>query len=203
MLRSPGTGAMRIVRGLVCAGVCLLLGCVAHGWAEGHLPGPISMMVAFAALAVVCVGLANRQRGFGFIAVVLGGAQLFLHFGFAVAAASAAAPGLGGHVSGHGGGHLAAPPVVQDNFSAWTGDMAVGHVLATLASAACLAYGERVVWWLARLVMPRLSGALAQPVPISGPPKQPVDALVLLPVRHGALLARCLERRGPPLWSFA
>lgn len=212
MMRAPGTGATRIVRGLVCATVCLLLGGLAHGMAEGRLPGPGAMLLAFGALATVGIGLADKQRGFVFITAVLGGAQLALHVWFAVVAAvgaadaDAAAAGRG--APGH---HVMAPAAGSalasgqhsmqggHHTSMWL--MVIGHALATLGSAACMAYAERVVWRLARMVAPLLSFLLARPGRIlvatfSGSCAAPP---VLLPARHGVLLARRRLRRGPPL----
>ena len=204
MKRAPGTGATRIVRGLVCAIVCLLLGGLAHGMAEGRLPGPGAMLLAFGALATVGIGLADKQRGFVFITAVLGGTQLALHVWFAfVAAVGAAGAGHGQHVTTPAAGSALASgqPLAHGGHHASTWLMVLGHALATLGSAACLAYAERVVWRLARMVAPLLLFLLARPgrtlmAVFSGSCAAPP---VLLPARHGALLARRRLRRGPPL----
>jgi hypothetical protein len=86
----------------------------------------------------------------------------------------------------------------HDGFLGWTAGMALGHVLATLVSAACLAYGERVVWWLTRLTLPLLTLPRPLPALVPAPLGPRAETLVLLPDRHGVLLARGLVRRGPP-----
>ncbi|MGH3391369.1 MAG: hypothetical protein ACRDOO_21080 [Actinomadura sp.] len=204
MMLAPSTGATRIVRGLVCAVVCLLLGSLAHGLAGGGLPSPTSMILAFGALAAVGIALADRQRDFRFITAVLGGAQLLLHVGFVLVAAIGAA--------GHEQHELWAAPAGSAVTSgrlgphATMGLMVAGHVAATLISAACMTYAERVVWRLARMVLPPLPFLLTPPqaIPLavaSGGPD--TGSPVRLPARHGVLLARRRPRRGPPRYGAA
>jgi hypothetical protein len=205
---------MRTVRGLLCAAMCLLLGCVAHVHADGHLPGVGSMLIAFGLLGVVCIRLAGRQRGFCSIGLVLGVAQVVLHFWFGVSAAVATASpvsliALGNAAAGHDhavavpGSAPALVPALQNGLHAWTFQMAIGHLLVTLVSAACMAYGERVLWWLARLVVPRLT--LPGPRPIDGPDLGALRTgpAASLPARYSVLLARSLVRRGPPAYLAA
>lgn len=182
--------------------MCLLLACLGHARADGHLPDTGSLLIAFGLVGVVCVRLAGRQRGFCFIGALLGVAQMLLHFGFGVAAAMTTA--------GHHHGAVLAPgaalgpvPALRDGLHAWTPQMAIGHALATLLAAACMAYGERVLWWLARLVAPRLT--LPRPCPVAGPGGGAVHAgaAASLPARHGVLLARSVVRRGPPVFLAA
>jgi hypothetical protein len=206
MMRPPSAGAMRIARGLVCAVMCLLLGSLAHGLSAGRLPGPGAMVLAFGALATVGIAVADKKRGFVFITAVLGGAQLSLHVWFTVAAMFGPAGSSGvGHQHflaepSTGSAVAAGHPVAHVGLYAPTWPMVFAHVVATLGSAACMAYAERVVWLLARMVLPLLEFLLARPWP------RPAAVLVgrcasspmPLPARYGMLLARRRLRRGPP-----
>lgn len=196
---------MRIARGLVCASVSLLLGCLAHVVAAGHPPGLVAFTGAFAVLVLVSVALAEAQRGFGFIATVLGGTQLFLHFVFSLSAApSVTMSRTGGAVvvNGHGE-HIAVPAAgvpADAGLALSSSAMTLGHVLATLVAAACLAYGERAIWRVARLaalVAPLLLWASLRPVPIQVAPRTRPEPAAFAPL-IGVLLARSAPLRGPP-----
>jgi hypothetical protein len=105
MLRTPGAGAMRILRGVMCAAVGVLLGSLAHILGDGHAPDPLTLTIGFVVFAFVGVALAEHQRGFAFIAAVLGAGQLFLHLAFSIAAAASfTVYGSGSvrHLAGHG-----------------------------------------------------------------------------------------------------
>jgi hypothetical protein len=187
-------------------------------------------MIAFGLLTMGCVRLAGKQRGFVFITAVLGAAQVLLHFGFGITAAAAAM--IRPPVSGSGpisswyvpwnGSAAAAHHHVVTTASGSSGGlttmlhsgmhaglhtatwgMAIGHALATLATAMCMAYGERVVWWLARLVMPRLTRRRPRRIDIPVRLGPGTGTWALLPPRHGVLLASALARRGPPVRAAA
>jgi hypothetical protein len=219
MLGTPSSGPLRITRGLACALVNVVLGGTAHALAAGHPPGLLVSVIAVCALGLVCGCLAESERGFAFIAAVLGGAQLFLHLAFSMASAPPSSLSWSGHagsLAGHGGHHSlgasasiagvagdagshGAGPVLGLSSSA----MLLGHVLATLGAAACLAYGERAMWRLARLVVPLLWPLLRlASVPILIAPSRRPQSLIVLPLR-GVLLARCVPRRGPPGYVLA
>lgn len=221
MVRTPGTGPLRILRGSVCALVGILLGALAHEIGGAHPPGWAALLSGFVVLALVGVALAEHRRGFGFIAVVLCGGQLFLHFLFSLSSAPrlVAVPGgavaTGGH--GYGPGHEAlttslatgagpitagadvhASPAV-DALGAGTAAMTLGHLIATVVAAACLAYGEQALWRLAGLVIPLLAWRRVRgPVVPSRPRPVPVAPLAWSPSIE-VLLARCAPRRGPPV----
>lgn len=138
MLRTPGAGALRILRGFMCAAVGVLLGSLAHILGDGHAPDPLTLSVGFVVLALVGVALAEHQRGLGFIAAVLGAGQLFLHLAFSIAATSpftVAGSGSAGHLTGHG--H---PPVSGPGNGTYpggpAGDVATGSAMAGGMSAA-------------------------------------------------------------------
>jgi hypothetical protein len=200
MRRAPSAGAMRIVRGLVCAMVCLFLGSLTHGLSEGRLPGPGAMVLAFGALATVGVAVADKKRGFAFITLVLGVSQLGLHLWFAVAVIFGPADSGGvGHRHAFAWVPSAGSAVAAgQHVSMWV--MGVGHVVATLGAAAWMAYAERMAWRLARMVVPLLEFLLARPWtrPAAVHVGRCAGSQVLLPARHGVLLARRRRRRAPP-----
>ncbi|SEE06545.1 hypothetical protein SAMN05428939_7216 [Streptomyces sp. TLI_105] len=79
-----------------------------------------------------------------------------------------------------------------------TASMTSGHALATLGTALCVIYGERVLRRLAALLLPGLpllAPAAFCPVTPEGRPPAPFTAGH---VRLRVLLARCRPRRGPP-----
>jgi hypothetical protein len=204
MLAAPGSGAVRIARGLVCASTGLLLGDAAHVLGAGHPPSPLAITVSFAVLALVGVALAESRRGFGFIAAVLGGGQIFLHLTFSCATAPAIVVTGPGHavLVAPGGAHRmpAAAPVealTGGAAASWSPAMTLAHIVATLTAAALMAYGERAVWRLAGLVLPSL-WVFRRPVPPLAAVPRPGPEPVAVVRRYGALLARSRPRRGPP-----
>ncbi|WP_260610357.1 hypothetical protein [Streptomyces sp. WAC06614] len=168
----------------------------------------------FAGLAVLgTVLFGGRRRHFDVTTLVLGATQFALHLAFhhlsmpdgspspAVAAMHARMTdhhSMAGHASGaHAGMNMA---VMADAGSghAMTAGMTLAHALATVGTALCLVYGERILRRLAALVLPRFRFAAPSSVPVPTerrlpPPPSPGH------VRLGVLLARSRPRRGPPL----
>jgi hypothetical protein len=208
MLTAPGSGAVRIARGLVCALAALLLGDGAHIVAGGHPPGLLVLLLSFVVLAFVGVALAEFERGFTFIAAVLGGGQLFLHLAFSYASAPAIVITEPGHavIVESGGGHGVMPASGAGaagmsqaaDVASWSPAMTLAHVAATLAAAALMAYGERAVWRLAQVVLPLL-WVFLRPAAPPLPKPLPISAPVAVVRRYGVLLARSRPRRGPPV----
>jgi hypothetical protein len=91
------------------------------------------------------------------------------------------------------GVHLGAPHADMSMGPA----MLVGHVVATLASAAVLARGEHFVWELARLLRLRLAPLLHLLVPV--PSMRPLLAVVAPRPMHDARLTYSRSLRGPPV----
>ncbi|AJE84889.1 hypothetical protein SLNWT_4513 [Streptomyces albus] len=120
-------------------------------------------------------------------------------------------PATGGHsLSGHGmggsGAGLADGPVSGAGaeahaMAAMTG-MTLAHALATLASVACVLYGERLLRRLAALVLARLLRLVVPPLP-APPPRVHRRFPAPRGARFGVLLARSCPRRGPPPAALA
>ncbi|WP_326654233.1 MULTISPECIES: hypothetical protein [unclassified Streptomyces] len=175
---------------------------MSHVVAGGRLPGPGPLLALFAALtvtgAVVCGG---RWRRFEVTTMMLGGMQLALHLFLH----HLSMPHGGGHPmpashSGHSAaghmpdahmtaGHEAAPAMTAGTVSS--------HALATLGTALCVIYGERVLTRLAALVVPRICRHPAVTSPVVPRPHATPPAVVH--AAFGVLLARCRPRRGPPM----
>ncbi|MFG2330972.1 hypothetical protein ACGFMM_15230 [Streptomyces sp. NPDC048604] len=200
----------RTSKGLICASACLFLGSVSHVAAGGSLPGADGLALVFAGLTVLGTALfGSRQRRFDVTALVLGATQFALHL--ALHRLSMTPTGGGGHPSmaGHAGhaanAHAsthAAAMAQPGSGHAMTASMTSAHALATLGTALCVVYGERVLRRLAALVLPRLPFSALGPCPVT-PWRRPPVPFTAGHVRLGVLLARCRPRRGPPLVTSA
>ncbi|MGW4040174.1 hypothetical protein ACWEIM_28525 [Streptomyces sp. NPDC004778] len=145
--------------------------------------------------------LGSRKRRFDVVVLVLGATQFALHNVFHFLPA----PGGGTH-AGRGGGHGS-----QHHMAEASGDpgaahamdagMILAHAAATLGSALCVLYGERVLRRLGALLAPRVVLRSASPLPC--PPRSRPVPPVVVRIRFGALLARSRSRRGPPVAASA
>ncbi|WP_435186722.1 hypothetical protein [Streptomyces sp. bgisy126] len=139
--------------------------------------------------------------------LALGASQFGLHLTFhhlsMISTGAAAGPhSMPGHDDGtHAHMHMAEMAPAGSGHS-MTPAMTSAHALATLGTALCVIYGERVLRHLATLVLPRLDFSALEPVPV-----RPEDRMPVPPadghVHVGALLARSHPRRGPPLVTSA
>ncbi|MEU5372390.1 hypothetical protein ABZ362_26050 [Streptomyces sp. NPDC005951] len=145
--------------------------------------------------------LGSRKRRFDVVVLVLGATQFALHNAFHFLPATD-----GGTHAGRGGGH--GP---QHHMAEASGDpgaahamdtgMILAHAAATLGSALCVLYGERVLRRLGALLAPRVVLRSASPLPC--PPRSRPVPPVVVRIRFGALLARSRSRRGPPVAASA
>ncbi|MFJ6614732.1 hypothetical protein ACIQPT_31155 [Streptomyces sp. NPDC091289] len=138
----------------------------------------------------------RRRHRFDLVVLVLGATQFALHnaFHFLPAPGGTPHPGM---PAGHGH-HMPAGPAMDAHAGhAMDAGMTGAHAAATLGTALCVLYGERVLRRLAALVAPRvvLRWATSLPCPPRPRPAPPVVARI----RFGALLARSRSRRGPPV----
>jgi hypothetical protein len=207
-VRKQDSWPSRTSRGLLCASASLFLGALSHVAAGGSLPGARGLVLLFAALTVLGTALfGGRRRHFGVTTLVLGAAQFGLHLAFHRLSMipSGAAAGQHSPPGHHGAAHAPMHPVETAHAGSghsMTAAMTSAHALATLGTALCVVYGERVLRHLAALVLPRLDlSAFEQtPVPPEGRmPFPPTDDHVHV----GMLLARSHPRRGPPLVTSA
>ncbi|WP_245727743.1 hypothetical protein [Streptomyces vietnamensis] len=200
----------RTSRGLLCASAGMCLGAISHVAAGGSLPGVRGLLFLFTALTVLgTVLLGGRRRRFDVTTLVLGASQFGLHLAFHQLSMIPSGAAAGQHaVPGHhGDAHAHMHPAEMAHAGAGSGHsmtaaMTSAHALATLGTALCVIYGERVLRHLAALVLPRLDFSALGQVPV--PPERrmpvpPTDGHVHV----GVLLARSHPRRGPPLVTSA
>ncbi|MFI8913038.1 hypothetical protein ACIGW4_15695 [Streptomyces sp. NPDC053513] len=150
----------------------------------------------------------GRRRRFDVTVLTLGATQFALHLVFhRMTMPSADGSGHGAMATGHHHGTGMTMPadmaMPADMGAAGPGHamnapMTSAHALATLGTALCVIYGERILRRLAALLLPRLpllAPAGSCPAPPEGRPPAPFTAGH---VRLGVLLTRCRPRRGPP-----
>ncbi|MFI1172802.1 hypothetical protein [Streptomyces melanogenes] len=217
-MHGPDSWLRRASKGLLCASVCLLLGAVSHVAAGGRLPGPGGLGLVFAALTVVgTVLFGGRRRRFDVTTLALGATQFGLHLAFhhlsmsdgSHSPAMTAMPGsaaehhaMPSHAPGaHAGMGMAGMDMSgmahAGSGHAMTAGMTLAHAVATLGTALCVIYGERILRRLAALVLPRLRFAAPPSLPV--PPKRQLPPPYAPGhVRLGVLFTRCRPRRGPP-----
>ncbi|MFI6030922.1 hypothetical protein [Amycolatopsis magusensis] len=172
--------ALRVVRGTLLASASAALAVTAHGLADGALPSPSLTLLLTALIGWTSTALADRTKGLPGILLVLGPAQVVMHFVLTE---------LSGHTSVHSGSG-----VLEGTLS-----MTAAHTLAVLGTAVLLAHAESllaVVVASLRLLLPVVWTA----VPVSGGPVRPVT--VHPELSAGAIpvfLRTVLGRRGPPV----
>ncbi|MEU6732252.1 hypothetical protein ABZ929_03455 [Streptomyces physcomitrii] len=109
--------------------------------------------------------------------------------------------GMGGSGAGPADGPVSGSGAEAHAMAAMTG-MTLAHALATLASVACVLYGERLLRRLAALVLARLLRLVVPPLPAL-PPRAHRRFPAPRGIRFGVLLARSCPRRGPPPAALA
>ncbi|OKI64779.1 hypothetical protein AMK14_29635 [Streptomyces sp. TSRI0445] len=203
-MRAPGGLPRRAARGPLCGSVCLALGAASHVAAGGSLPGAGVLALLFLALTVQgTLLLGGRRRRFDVVVLTLGATQFALHNAFHFLPA----PGGGTHPGmppGHGHGprhHMAGVSGDPGAAHAMDAGMILAHAAATLGSALCVLYGERVLRRLGALLAPRVALRSAPSLPC--PPRSRPVPPVVVRIRFGALLARSRSRRGPPVAASA
>ncbi|MFJ9823051.1 hypothetical protein ACIRSU_01595 [Streptomyces sp. NPDC101160] len=214
-MRGRDSWQRRTSKGLLCASASLFLGAVGHVAAGGSLPGARGLGIVFTGLTVLgAVLFGGRRRHFDVTVLTLGVTQFALHLVFHRMTMMPADGSGHGAMAGrhhHGAGmtmpaHMTMPADMAmptdtgaaDSGPDMTAAMTSGHALATLGTALCLIYGERILRRLAALLLPRLpllAPTVSCPAPPAGRPPAPFTAGH---VRLGVLLTRCRPRRGPP-----
>ena len=195
-MREPGGWTGRTVRGLLCASACLFLGVVSHASAGGRLPGTGPLVLILATLTVLgSVFFGDRRRRFDVTVLALAGTQFALHLGFhrlSMPEAGHAAHHMTGRQMVMGPADMAERGIGHSLSSTMTS----AHAVATVGTALCVIYGERVLRGLAALVVPAFSFREPPVLPVT-PRLRPVPLSSAHP-RFGVLLARSRTRRGPP-----
>jgi hypothetical protein len=204
---SPTRGVPRVLRAATLGVVAFALALVAHVVAGGAVPGPVAMLFLAGLVALAAVLLTRARLSPIRVGVSLGAMQMVLHESFMWLSAPAGCLMTGASAPAGvpmGRGSMPVPLVEcatgmahmgMGMGSPFTATAMVGaHVVATAVMAALLAYGEKVLWFLAgRGRSPRCLGV--------GLPGLPALRLVSSgePRMFGLRLA-CggVGRRGPP-----
>ncbi|MCU7701951.1 hypothetical protein ACGILS_16285 [Streptomyces albidoflavus] len=190
--------AVRAVRAVLFAVVCVSLAGAGHALSSSHPVPPWVLLAALPPVAVAAWCAAGRARGTAAIGAGLVAAQLVLHL---VLTEAHAFPGhaLEPHHPGTDARHMAtaaagwAPPT--DTLS-----MTAAHLLAALGCAWWLACGERAVVQLAHATLAALLRPFRRPVPVRLPQRPPGRPAVAVDEQPAAvrLLRHAVSRRGPP-----
>ena len=196
-MSNPGGGLWRIARGGLLAVCCTALAVLGHLGGGGQTPAP-AQVCATVLLGAVFAVLGDRRRDFAQIAGAALVSQAVFHLAFSLSSHGAVAdlghsPAAGSAAIGNANG-LAA--------EMWPSlSMVVGHVVAALAMAAVVAYGEVLVWALFHLFGLVGLPKLRQPSP-AGPLRVPCARAAEVVRPGGCLVARVHPRRGPPAASW-
>ncbi|MGW4968482.1 hypothetical protein ACWEP3_00465 [Streptomyces albidoflavus] len=190
--------AVRAVRAVLFAVVCVSLAGAGHALSSSHPVPPWVLLAALPPVAVAAWCAAGRARGTVAIGAGLVAAQFVLHL---VLTEAHAFPGhaLEPHHPGTDARHMAtaaagwAPPT--DTLS-----MTAAHLLAALGCAWWLACGERAVVQLAHATLAALLRPFRRPVPVRLPQRPPGRPAVAVDEQPAAvrLLRHAVSRRGPP-----
>ncbi|MFJ3844820.1 hypothetical protein ACIPV3_12200 [Streptomyces albidoflavus] len=190
--------AVRAVRAVLFAVVCVSLAGAGHALSSSHPVPPWVLLAALPPVAVAAWCAAGRARGTAAIGAGLVAAQFVLHL---VLTEAHAFPGhaLEPHHPGTDARHMAtaaagwAPPT--DTLS-----MTAAHLLAALGCAWWLACGERAVVQLAHATLAALLRPFRRPVPVRLPQRPPGRPAVAVDEQPAAvrLLRHAVSRRGPP-----
>jgi hypothetical protein len=209
----PALGALRGVRAAMFALAAMVLAAAAHVAGGGALPSAPALALVAVPLAWGAVALTGRPRGRLALLVALGVAQLALHEAFmALAGPSCVGPtaaSMTGMPGSHGMtgvwltcgvpgmAHTAQMTGVAGMAAAPAVLMLVGHAAATVATAALLAYGDRLLAALPGLLLGHLTRwAAAALVPaLPRPVRRPRPGSVRTP---DELVGGTVRRRGPP-----
>ncbi|GAA2274938.1 hypothetical protein GCM10010145_51330 [Streptomyces ruber] len=185
------------------AAVCVLLAALGHAMMSGH---DVAWWTLAAALAVTGTAgwcLAGRERGLPLVVSVVVAAQTVLHGAFSLAHAGTGPAGVAHpHTHAHMGLADPAGATAHAGGASPSAGMFAAHLLAALLCGLWLAYGERAVFRLLRVLAGRLAAPLrlllARPVPPLRPlPRPRRDRDDRSP--RLLLLVCALTRRGPPV----
>ena len=206
-MSSPAKGLLRGLRAASLGVVGLALALVAHLAAGGAEPEPVVLFLVAGLIGVASVLLTRVQLSPLRVGVALAGMQVFLHEAFMGLSAPVRCvlTGMSAPASGHvamGQGGRLAPACATGMAEAGMGQgsmstamiMLGAHIAATALMAALLAYGERVLWFLAGWVRP------ARWLPAALPELRPVRTFSYGAPRVLRVRFTCggAGRRGPP-----
>jgi len=167
-MSSPAQGLLRGLRAGSLGVVGFVLALVAHVAAGGAAPGPVAVLLLAGLIGLVAVLLTGVRLSPLRIVVTLTGMQVVLHEALMTLSApvgcvlTGMSEPTGGHLGmGHSGQPV--PECATGMATAGMGQSSMSaamlmlgaHIAATALMAAMLAYGEKVLWFLAGWVRPR------------------------------------------------
>ena len=199
-----GTRWARFARGLLAALASTAVAGLSHALAGGGAPSTLSIAIALAFSALVCVALTGRRLSAARMSVAVVLSQFAFHgvfstIGVAPSHAPAALEGAahGAHSAASIG--LLVAPETGHHTSGW---MWLAHALAAVATIVVLRRGEAAFWGMRDAALRFLATVFTvSPVLSIEPPAAPVVARVAAP-RHFEFLLGSLQHRGPPALSF-
>jgi len=204
---TPTTGALRLARAAVVAGIVVALAGGAHVLGGGALP-PTLVTVALGALVLaVAAVVAGRRMGWIGSIALLGAGQLALHGVFSLFETSGCATLVptGSHAHMDHAAHVAflqAAGCSPSGMSAMVGGlgawaMVVMHALGTLAAVAAITGVDRALWWLAAWLRPLVERVVVPARPAWGPLPVATDHESF----SRQVWRRAVPLRGPPSWE--
>ncbi|MEV7965949.1 MFS transporter [Sphaerisporangium sp. NPDC088356] len=189
---------LRFARSTVFAVVCVTLAAVAHWFAGGAGPAPVTLLSGGLAIMTITAVPAGRERSPVTVTGLLLAAQVFLHhlLGPRSAEGLPSAP----HMP-HGIAHL--PGLPQGHGLGVDAGMLLAHLTATLLTGWWLSRGEAALWSALRgagAYAVRRLAVLLRPEVAPAPRVPPRRAeTAVLPPAQGQVLRHAVVRRGPPV----
>ncbi len=184
--------SVRALRAVVSALVSTHVAAGFHVVGGGETPGLVTMLLVVAAATLVCLAVARARLSLPRLALSVVASQAAFHLLFQVTGTSST---LAAH------SHAAVDAIGTPAPTHHAAPMAVSHLLAAAATVLLLAYGERTVLAVARVVARlvwRPDARIAAIVPASDP------RLLVLPTsaerRPRPVVSTPGLRRGPPLF---
>lgn len=194
---------VRLLRGLVAAGVATFLAASSHVLAGGPPPDAAIALLSLALSGLVCTALAGRSLSLWRLsaAVVLSQAVFHGLFSLGTSPHSPVAAGSSSGHSGHSAHIMLDPATAMDGMDHSSPVMWVGHAIAAVLTIAALRHGEvaalRLIQALGLTLIPFLP--VFQPLAVSAEaPCDPSDWPVR-PLRNLGVPLLVMRHRGPPL----
>lgn len=213
------SAAVRSLRAVVFAAVCVLLAAAGHGLAMGDMPPLWACGAAFAGVFVAGWLLGGRERSLPGIGAAMLATQAVLHVGFDAARAWTGGPGEPGSpgamrpmspvlsmpptvVSAAHGVHMLPAHAHALPAPITAPHAVVAHIVAALVASWWLRCGEAALWSLLRRAVACVPGLLAWwravPAALTAPAVRSPRAFAVAPLSRSLRLRHAVSRRGPP-----
>ncbi|WP_226658079.1 hypothetical protein [Leifsonia sp. LS1] len=197
---------VRVVRGLVAAGIATFVAALFHVAGGGLPPSALALTLSLTFSGLACIALAGKRAAWWRLVGSVAVSQFLFHALFSMSPAGQFA-GATEHV--HAGSHLVLVPAAETTSAMpmnhdGTASMWISHVVAALLTVAFLRYGERAFQSACQFTAFQLRRLFTAAMP------GPVDVLVRrgrvesLPVTlpNPAVLIGQLRHRGPPVMGY-